>query len=246
MKCSRRGLLAVSVLFGLVCIANQAMAQNLADENVQRMTWKQVMAAGGWLMYVLGALSIGVGAMVVYLFTILRQSQIVPELQCHQIMDSLNSVSMDAARRACDERPSPISAVTLTALDFLKKVPNADPVMIKDVIESEGSRQSESIQGQTQYLLDIAVISPMVGLLGTVFGMLSAFSAVAIDIAKAKPILLARGVSQALITTVAGLIIGIPAMAFYAYFRRRAATLVSVLEKTSSDVLAVLISKRIK
>ncbi len=244
MKCAKRRLLAVAVLFGLVCLANQAMAEGLTDSNVQRMTWRQVMQAGGWLMYVLGALSIGAGAMIIYLFAVLRQSQIIPELQCHQILDSISAGSLETAKRACVERPSPISAVTLTALDFIKKVPSADPAMIKDAIESEGSRQSEAIQGQTQYLLDIAVISPMVGLLGTVFGMLTAFSAVALDIAKAKPILLAQGVAQALITTVAGLVIGIPAMAFYAYFRRRAATLVSDLEKKSSDVLAGLLSKR--
>jgi biopolymer transport protein ExbB len=244
MKCSYSRLLVFAVLFGLIGLADQAMAQGLTDENVQRMTWKQVMQAGGWLMYVLGLLSIGVGAMVIYLFAVLRQSQITPELQTHQIIDTLSAGSMDAARRVCDERPSPIASVTLSALDFIKKVPNADAGMIKDSMESEGGRQSEAIQGQTQYLLDIAVIAPMVGLLGTVFGMLTAFSSVALDIAKAKPILLAQGVAQALITTVAGLLIGIPAMAFYAYFRRKAATLVSTLEKTSSDILATLISKR--
>jgi len=84
----------------------------------------------------------------------------------------------------------------------------------------------------------------MVGLLGTVFGMLRAFSAVALDIAKARPMVLAGGVSQALVTTAFGLIVGIPAMVFYAYFRRRASNLVSHLEAASTDVLTALLSKR--
>ena len=109
----------------------------------------------------------------------------------------------------------------------------------------EGGRQAETIQGQTQYLLDIAAVAPMVGLLGTVFGMLRAFSSIALDIAKAKPILLASGVSQALVTTAFGLMVGIPAMMFYAYFRRQSSKMVSHLESSSSDVLTALLSKRL-
>jgi len=92
-------------------------------------------------------------------------------------------------------------------------------------------------------LQDIAVISPMVGLLGTVFGMLRAFSSVALNEAAAKPVVLAQGVSQALITTAFGLIVGIPAMMFYAYFRRKAAKQVSHLESAAAEVLTALLGK---
>ena len=84
----------------------------------------------------------------------------------------------------------------------------------------------------------------MIGLLGTVFGMLRAFGSVARDIASAKPVVLAEGVSQALVTTAFGLIVGIPAMMFYAYFRRRAAKQISHLEAASTDILTALMSKR--
>jgi len=117
--------------------------------------------------------------------------------------------------------------------------------LLQEVVEGEGGRQSEAIQGQTQYLLDIAIISPMVGLLGTVFCMMRAFSSVALNIANAKPVVLAEGVSQALVTTAFGLIVGIPAMMFYAYFRRKASNLVSHLEAASIDVLTALLNKRL-
>jgi len=128
-------------------------------------------------------------------------------------------------------------------MDHIKDVPKTDAMLLKDIVEGEGARQSEAIQGQTQYLMDIAVVSPMIGLLGTVFGMLRAFSSVALDIAKAKPVVLAAGVSQALVTTAFGLIVGIPAMLFYAFFRRRASKLVSHLEALSADVLTALLSQ---
>ena len=134
----------------------------------------------------------------------------------------------------------------MTAMTYLDEVGDVDPGVLKDVIEGEGARQAEEIQGQTQYLMDIAAIAPMIGLLGTVFGMLQAFSSVALDIAKAKPVLLAAGVSKALVTTAFGLIVGIPAMLFYAYFRRRSSKMVSVLELASMDVLTKLVSKRSK
>ncbi len=76
-------------------------------------------------------------------------------------------------------------------LDHLKGVSDMEPAILKDILEGAGARESEKLQGQTQYLLDIAVVSPMMGLLGTVFGMLKAFNAVALDVASAKPVVLA-------------------------------------------------------
>ena len=111
-------------------------------------------------------------------------------------------------------------------------------------MEGEGSRQASLMQNQIQYLQDIAVIAPMIGLLGTVLGMLEAFNAVALDIAKAKPMVLAAGVSKALITTAAGLMVGIPAMMAYAYFRGRVTRLLAELETVSAELLASLTRPR--
>ena len=83
----------------------------------------------------------------------------------------------------------------------------------------------------------------MIGLLGTVFGMVHAFGVVALDLAKAKPMLLAAGVAEALINTAGGLIVGIPAMMFYAYFRGRSAHLVSHLESASSEIVRALLRR---
>jgi biopolymer transport protein ExbB len=132
----------------------------------------------------------------------------------------------------------------VAALDYLGSVDKADPALLKEVIEGEGSRQAAALQSQIQYLMDVAVIAPMMGLLGTVFGMMRAFNVVAFDLAKAKPMLLAAGVAEALITTAAGLIIGIPAMMFYAYFRGRTSKLVSDLEVASGQVMTSMLKKR--
>lgn len=210
----------------------------------QGLSWQEAVRNGGFLMYVLAALSVLTVALITYFVVVLRVSQIAPWPLRRELVEYLRSGRAEEARTACESRPSPFSAVVLAAMDYLRDVPKADRESLRDVIEGEGGRQAESIQGQTQYLLDIAVVAPMIGLLGTVFGMLRAFGSVARDIASAKPVVLAEGVSQALVTTAFGLIVGIPAMMFYAYFRRRAAKQISHLEAASTDILTALMSKR--
>jgi len=232
----------------LLCLAAPALAQSPeaaeAPAGGNALSWHQILVNGGWLMWVLAVMSVLTFTFVVYFFVVLRTAQIAPRTLHDLLVDTIRNGSMDDARQACEYRPCALSAIALAALNYVRNMPQADPTLLKDVVEGEGGRQSESIQGQTQYLLDIAVVAPMVGLLGTVFGMLKAFSAVALDIAQAKPVVLAAGVSQALVTTAFGLIVGIPAMMFYAYFRRRAATMVSQLEASSADVLTAILSKR--
>ncbi|NQT94509.1 MAG: MotA/TolQ/ExbB proton channel family protein [Lentisphaerae bacterium] len=207
------------------------------------MPWKDIVQNGGWLMVVLAAISVLMLAMVIYFLAVLRTSQIAPRRLYVEVMEKIRDGKPEDARRACENRPSQLSAVCLTAMDHIKDVPKTDAMLLKDIVEGEGARQAEAIQGQTQYLMDIAAVAPMIGLLGTVFGMLRAFSSVALDIAKAKPVVLAAGVSQALVTTAFGLMVGIPAMLFYAFFRRRASKLISHLEALSADVLTALLSQ---
>ncbi len=219
-------------------------AAGTAAAEVDRLSWRAVVENGGWLMVVLAVMSLITVAFVIYFLAILRVGAVAPRPLHRELVEKLRAGDIKEARKACEYRPSPLAAVTLVAIDYVLNVQDPDGMLLKDVMQGEGSRQAEALEGQTRYLLDIAVIAPMVGLLGTVFGMLRAFSAVALDIAQARPMVLAGGVSQALVTTAFGLIVGIPAMIFYAYFRRRAATLVSQLEAASTDVLTALLSKK--
>lgn len=247
--------LAVAVAVIAISVTTTVFAQttdapDAPDAGVQApaekpgMDWQEILRSGGWPMYVLAVLSVLTVAFVIYFIVILRTPQIAPRALHRDLVEKIKSGSLDDARRACEYRPCPLAAVAMAGLDYLRNIPDSDTVLLKDVVEGEGQRQAESLQGQTQYLMDIAVVSPMVGLLGTVLGMLKAFSAIALEIASAKPVVLAAGVSQALITTAFGLMIGIPAMGFYAFFRRRAANAVSQLEAAATDVLAALLSKR--
>lgn len=210
------------------------------------MTLLQAWDVGGWLMWVLLAMSVMGAGLCLYFLGTLRLGAVVPNRLRRDLPKYLASDDPSEARRLCEDVPSPLSSVILSTLDAVRNAPRADVTMIAKVAESEGARQSDLIQGQTQWLLDIATIAPMVGLLGTVIGMLQAFGAVATDVAAAKPTLLAEGVSKAIVTTIFGLIIAIPMMVFYAYFRRRASKLVAELEGACAELIAVLGSKHVQ
>ena len=97
--------------------------------------------------------------------------------------------------------------------------------------EAEGGRIAEAMMSTVDWLADIAAIAPLVGLLGTVLGMFQAFGGIASDAsAGAKPVVLAQGVSQAIVTTIFGLAVAIPALGAHAYFRRRAQRRIAEIE----------------
>ncbi len=211
-------------------LANAAKVMTLAE------AWK----AGGFLMWVLLFMSVVGATFSIYFLVALQRRVIAPVRVRKALTKALVEGDRAGARRICEEVASPLSTVVLTTMETLQRAPKVTSDLVTKVAESEGARQADQIQGQTQWLLDIATLAPMVGLLGTVLGMLRAFGGVASDVAAAKPELLASGVSEAIITTIFGLIVAIPAMAAYAYFRRRAGKLVAELESACMEVIALL------
>lgn len=209
----------------------------------EMLTLAQLMRMGGWLMYALVALSVLGLALIVYYALVLRVRNIAPTAQALRLRELLKERRGREARELCAQQPTALAAVTSAGLDFLKENPGVKAGMLKEVMESEGARQAGRMQNMIHYLLDLSAVAPMVGLLGTVIGMLKAFNSVAFDLAKARPMELAAGVGQALITTIAGLIVAIPAMMAYSWFRGRVIKLTGRLEGASTDLLAILENK---
>lgn len=248
MKIETRWFLTiVTICAGTSVFAQDPTVVEAVKSGVSSMTFKEFYSQGGSLMHLLSALSILCIANVIYLFATLRVGVTVPRAVFNDVLDKARGGQFEEARKVCDYKPSPFSHIAMAALDYVKAVPDADPVMISTAMEGEGTRQVAKIQSRTQWLLDIAAIAPMVGLLGTVVGMLGAFRAVGSSTdALAKPVMLAEGVSLAIITTIAGLMVAIPAMAFYAWFRRTASKQAAHLENASSELLTAIVSQRTK
>ncbi|HEY5770561.1 MAG TPA: MotA/TolQ/ExbB proton channel family protein, partial [Terrimicrobium sp.] len=139
-----------------------------------------------------------------------------------------------------------IAKVVRRMMKFLTKNPKATMAEIREIAQTEGMRQSSALNQQVAYLADIGTIAPMVGLLGTVIGIVRSFGVIAIDASATRPTMLAQGIGEALIATAAGLLIGIPAMAAYAFFRGRVHALISELEAASTQLLALLSTTGVK
>ena len=204
------------------------------------MSFRELWRNGGVLMWVLAAVSVFGMAVVFYLLWTLRDRQIAPETLAASLLASVQNGDLASARALCAEHPCQLAAVMLAAFDHLQDSGEVESGALREAVESEGARQAQNLQGQAQILLDIATITPMLGLLGTALGMLQAFGGIALDVASAKPVVLAAGVSKAIITTVFALIIAIPAMSFYAYFRRRAAAKTALLEAAAARIVTAL------
>jgi biopolymer transport protein ExbB len=117
----------------------------------------------------------------------------------------------------CEQRPSPASRVMRTAL-VRWPAPFAER---EKLVEEAAVREVRALSGNLKPLHYIAMLAPLLGFLGTVYGMIVAFTTVALHGAVGKPELLAAGISQALITTAAGLTIAIPTQVAYYWLRSR-------------------------
>lgn len=226
--------------------AASAATPNPAGSNSYGMSWKEAWSYGGFIMWVLLFMSVVMVALVVYFFCTIRPGTVAPRRLMSDVRNYLVEGDANSARRLCEDKACAFSSIVLVALDCIRATQGVEDMqLLRDVVESEGARQAESVQSQTQLLLDLSAIAPMLGLLGTTLGMLKAFGAVAQDVmVAAKPVILAQGVSQAIITTVFGLIVAIPCMAFYAYFRRRTSHVVGLLEMASAEVITALAARR--
>lgn len=200
----------------------------------------QVLVSGGPVMVPIGALSvIGVMLILIYLFT-LRRGAIV-SARYMQTADALLRKRDHLGLLAVSHRHNEaVARIVERTLDFLTKNPRATLAEARDVATAEGTRIASSLNQRITYLADIGSIAPMLGLFGTVLGMIKSFSVVASDIAASRPMMLAEGVAEALVTTAAGLLVGIPAMAAYSFFRGRVQSLISDLEAASTQLMSLL------
>ncbi len=202
----------------------------------------ELVRSGGWAMIPLGFLSVvTVMLLLVYLFTLRRSS--ILTAQYMNTADVLLKKKDYLGLLAISSRHSEtVARIVQRTLDFATKNPTANFETIREIAETEGGAQAASLQHRITYLADIAVLAPMIGLLGTVVGIIRSFGVLGsgATTTQSRDILLASGVSEALIATAGGLVLGILAMACYALFRNRVNALISDLEIATVHILGLL------
>lgn len=225
-----------------------AMAQGNPAESSERLfdqsaptyqTLWQILVSGGWVMVPLAVLSFIATILVVVYFFTLRRGAVVTDSFMETAESLIKKGDYLALIAIANRHREAVAHVVQRTLDFAINNPAADFKHLREVAEAEGTRQASMLNHRITYLADVGTIAPMVGLFGTVIGMIRSFSVLASDIAASRPMMLADGVSIALVTTAAGLAIGIPALAFYAFFRGRVQSLIADLEAASTHLFAL-------
>jgi biopolymer transport protein ExbB len=237
MKIVLTGL--ASLPFGATLMAQAAEPAPAAEYMKTANLW-QIILAGGPAMVPLGILSVITLALVIAFLFSLRRGSVVTK-RYMQTADALIRKRDYLGLLAISNRHNEaVARVVQRTMDFLTRNPRASFAEIREIAQTEGLRQASALNQRVAYLADIGTIAPMVGLLGTVIGIVRSFGVIAIDAAATRPTMLAQGIGEALIATAAGLLIGIPAMAAYSYFRGRVHALISELEAASTHLLALL------
>jgi biopolymer transport protein ExbB len=212
-------------------LPEETQAPSVAD-----LTLSDMVEQGGVILWVIIGLSVLTVILAAYLFFTVTPSREIPPNFVKRAMAQLRSGDLRSVYQMCEGRDELVANVLRAGL----KVSGHDRYVVQEAMESEGERGATALWQKISYLNNIGVISPLLGLLGTVWGMIKAFAAISIEDASARGLALAYNVAQAMITTAAGLLLAIPALVIYFILRGRVIRIVSQLEAQASEMVEVL------
>lgn len=192
----------------------------------------EIVIAGGWLMVPIVLCSIIAVAIIIERFVVLRRGRVLPAGVLERVRQWAAQRELDRQHIEQLRRSSALGQVLAAALANR----NRGREVIKDAVEDTGRHVVHELERFLNTLGTIAGITPLLGLLGTVIGMIKVFSAIMIH-GVGDPGQLAGGISEALITTAAGLTVAIPSFFFYRYFRGLVRSYVVEMEQQSIELL---------
>ncbi len=179
----------------------------------------QIFHDGGLMMYPIALCSFVLTVFAFERFIYLRRGRVIPRPFVKRLIEQLQQqqIDRDEALELCERNPSPIAAILSAAV----KKYGRPSVEVEQAVLDAGEREGNLLRRNMRLLNAISNVSPLLGLLGTVLGMIQAFNDIAGAQAMGRPDLLAGGISQALLTTAAGLLVAIPAYLSYMFFLGR-------------------------
>jgi biopolymer transport protein ExbB len=218
--------------------AVQKVENPQAEEGVN--LW-EMLQKGGWAMIPLGGLSVLTGMLVVGFAITIRRGTVASRQYLATVEVLIRKKDYLGVLAVSNRHGEALARVVQRSLDFATKNPGVPYESLKEVAAAEGSAQASAMLHRVAYLADIGVLAPMVGLFGTVMGIIRSFAAIGNGSSTlSRDVLLASGVSEALVATAAGLVLAVVAAACYAIFRNRVQGLISELEGASSHVMGLL------
>lgn len=192
----------------------------------------QIFRSGGLVMIPLGLLSVIAVAIIIERFWMLRRSRFVTPSTVSTLNQFLAAGRFRQAVDWCRRNPSPLADLVAAMIEN-RHAPYEE---LKQILEDIARHQLRGLQRGLPLLGTVVAGAPLLGLLGTVVGMIKIFSVVASS-ASQITLQLSQGISEALVTTATGLIIAIPALFLHSFLEARAMTIVSDIETQLLDFL---------
>lgn len=207
-----------------------------AAANESTMSVLDILIQGGWVMIPIILLSfIAIYLFVERLLTI-RQASGNPDAITDQVREYIRANDIDGAIAYCQRKDVPITRILRQGLERLGR-----PISeIQDAVQAAGKHETFLLEKRTNMLASIASVAPMLGFFGTVLGMIRAFQDIQSLQGNVNPSVLAGGIWEALITTAAGLLVGIIASLAYNYLLDRIKRLTNGMERSATDFIDLL------
>ena len=201
----------------------------------------ELVKSGGWLMWPIILCSVAALAIIGERFWTLQKKYVAPPTLVNQIQQWLARKELDQARIELLAQTSPLGRILASGL--INR--DHDRETVKEAIEDTGRHVVPELERYLNSLGTIAAITPFLGLLGTVLGMIEMFSGISSH-GVGNPTVVAGGIAQALITTAAGIGVAIPSLMFYRYFRGKVNALLLDMEQEAIKLVEILHGEREK
>jgi biopolymer transport protein ExbB len=212
-----------------------------AENTIPTRNLLQVVHDGGPLMYPILACSFVLFVFVFERAICLRRGRVIPGPFVKRFLQQLREKALDRekALELCEQNRSSVAEVFAAAVRKWDR----PSVEVEQAIIDTGERVTNNLRRYLRLFNGISTLSPLLGLLGTVLGMIEAFNAIAsAPDAMGKPELLASGIGQALLTTAAGLLVAIPALTAYLFFVGRVDRLIVEIDSLGQQVVGLIAS----
>gem|GEM_PF-928443 len=233
-----------SMKIGADAIGDAKPSPVVNEEPIPTRDLLDVVRSGGLLMVPIGVCSLILLAFVFERAITLRRRRVIPRPFVKRFLQQIRDgeLDRDQAMTLCEENGSPVAEVFAGAVRKWGK----SSVEVEQAIIDSGERVTNGLRRYLRVINGVATITPLLGLLGTVVGMIRAFNAIAASDALGRPQVLATGISEALLTTAAGLTVAIPALIFYLFFVGRVDQLIIAIDGLGQELTNLISAEELQ
>ncbi len=231
--------ITIAGLGAATLFAQESMAEMAAEgPSIPTKNLLDVFRDGGPLMYPIALCSFVLTVFVFERFVALRRGSVIPAPFVKRFIEQLREGQIDRekALQLCEQNNSPVAQVFAGAM----KKWGRPGVEVEQAILDSGERITNHLRRHLRLFNGISQVSPLLGLLGTVLGMISSFNAISASEAMGQKELLAGGIAEALLTTAAGMLVAIPALIAYLYFVGRVDQLIMEIDALGQKIVEII------